>query len=119
MITEVERCKKDLIRALLCSREYERFEQAKQKIRGQDEKRVMIDEFRRKCYLMQNSFSPIEILDQMEDQFQARLELRRDRDVADYLDSELDVCRMLQRICIDVIMSIDLEIDGFEDSIEI
>ena len=116
--SEVESCKKKLIKAILESREVQRFEKAKENIGQKEEKRRQIDEFRRDCFLMQNSESPIDILDLMDEQMKERLRIRRDEEVAEYLDSELDVCRMLQRICISVIKSVDLEIEGFEDSIE-
>ena len=42
--TEVERCKKDLIRAILESGEVQRFEKAKELIAGKGEKRRQIED---------------------------------------------------------------------------
>ena len=44
-----------------------------------------------------------------------RQQARRDPLVAEYLDSELGTCRLLQEICLDVLSVTDLEIDSLKD----
>ena len=46
-------------------------------------------------------------------------ELRKDPLVRDYLFTELQMCRIIQRCANEILTSVDLEIENFADVIEI
>lgn len=118
-MNEVEKCRDDLIRAIRESQERQRFASAKERIAGNEEARKKIDDFRRKVYLTQNSEIRPDILGDMQNLFNERLQIREDPDVAEYLDAELAYCRMVQKICMRIMNIEDLELDNLMDNIRV
>ncbi len=118
---QVQERKKQLLEALRGCDEVTRFEKAREAIRGRRDIRERIDRFREQVYTSQNNSSacPEEMLNEMNRLFALREELHKDPLIADYLDSELELCRLLQDICLDVMNVSDLQIGAFERSISV
>lgn len=113
----VEECTRALLEAIRNSEEYKNFEKTKAEIEGKPEERKQVDDFRRKAYLMQNSDSSIDLLEEMTRLACERQELRKNQLVTDYLSSELSLCRMLQRISMEVMNVTDIQLDALNDAI--
>ncbi len=118
-MSTVSECKKQLLCAIRESKEMRRFETARDALKNHDAEREQIDAFRKRVFLLQNSNESIDMLDEMTGLFQVREELHENPLVGEYLDAELDLCRMLQRISMDVMNITDLELDSFSDIIPV
>ena len=112
----VDACMKALVDAVKESLPYRSFTEAKTNIRCHPEKKEQIDAFRKRVFLVQNDNETFDRLGEMNILFQEREKLMQDPLIADYLSTEAELCRMLQKICFDVMNSTDLQIDPFEDS---
>lgn len=119
MIDAVEKCTKELMEAIRTSREYMDFEEKKQEIAQHPELRGQIDDFRRKIYLLQNSDASFDLMEDMGRMFRERTELYKNTLIADYLKAELRICRILQKVSMEVMNATDVEIYGFEDVISV
>lgn len=115
----VEQCKGALLEAIRNSEEYRTFEENKDRIEKNPELKQQAQAFRRRVFLMQNSAESIDMLDEMNRLFATRTELYQNPVIAEYLTSELRLCRMLQKISMEVMGSTDLELESFEDVIPI
>ena len=115
----IENCTKELLTAIKSSEEYRKFEEKKKEIREYPEFKVQIDEFRKRVYLLQNSDSSIDLLEEMSRLLQERQELYQNPLIFEYLTSELNLCRILQRISMAILNVTDMEIDSFEDVISL
>ena len=116
-LSDLERCTRELTRAVNESPQMCRFRKISAKIALEPEKKKQIDQFRKKAFLLQNSSNAFDRTDEMRTLFHEREQLHRDPDTMEYLNAELDVCRMLQRICAVILQVADVEIDSFEDAI--
>ena len=119
MSSEVEACTRALMEAIRNSVEYRNFEQCREQVRRQPELRKIIDEFRRETYLLQNSNSSLDLADEMKRLYEKRREIRKNKVVSDYLSAEVGICRMLQKISMEVMNVTDLELDGLADVISV
>ncbi len=115
----VEQCTQELMEAIRSSEEYLDFEEKKKVIAAHPELRSQIDEFRRKVYLLQNSDASMDLLEDMGRMFRERERVYKNVLVGDYLKAELRICRILQKISMEVLNVTDVEIDGFEDVISV
>lgn len=115
----VEECTRALLEAVRNSEEYKNYEKIKAEIEGKPEARKKVDDFRQKAYLLQSSNSSIDLLDEMNRLAFERQELRKDRLVTEYLSSELSLCRMLQRISMEVMNVTDFQLEALKDVITI
>ena len=115
--SDLVRCTQELTRAVSESPQMVRFRKVSDRIALAPEKKEQIDQFRMKVFLLQNSSNAFDRTDEMRELFHVRESLHRDPDIKEYLNAELDVCRMLQRICASILQVADVEIDSFEDAI--
>lgn len=115
----LEECQEQLLEAIRESSQYRMFAQCKDRLEGMPEKKEKIDAFRRRVFLLQNESDAFDRPGEMSGLFREREELIRDPLIADYLASELSLCRLLQRICLDVMGIADLQIEPFEDCIKV
>ncbi len=114
---EVRLAEENLMKALRECPVCVRFEKAREQIKGHEEEKQIIDEFRKKAYLLSNTNDPIDVLDDMEALYEERRKIYENPRIGEYLQAEMDLCRMLQRICTHVMEVSDLEIEPFEHSI--
>ena len=119
MDKKVEECTRALIEAVRNSEEYQTFEKSKIKVEEYPELKRKTQVFRRRVFLMQNSDDSIDLLDEMNRLFAARNELYQNAIIAEYLTAELRLCRMLQKISMEVVGVTDIELESFEDVIPI
>ena len=116
-MSKVDTCEEELIRAIHESSVYRQFEESKANLAGHPDYKVQIDAFREKVYLMQKDGGDDYIEGGADALFAEREKLYENPLIADYLNTECRLCRMLQRICMDIVGIADLEISSFEDKI--
>jgi len=117
MEPEVRRRLNELIRAVRISAECREYDAARHLIDSDQEKRRSADEFRRLNYLYQNC-EDTQMPDasaQRTDLYRRREELRRDPVIDRYLRAELDLCRMLRQIGLEVLSVENLDLERMED----
>lgn len=109
--------KNELIAAIRDGKIFARYEKARKAIGEYPEKKALADGFREQSYLMavehRDGSEEIRLL------LEKRSELTADPVIAEYLAAELDLCRMLQRISMQILNVADLELDSFSESIRI
>lgn len=115
----IEKCTQDLMEAIRNSEEFKDFEKSRAEMAKYPELRQQVNEFRKRIYLLQNSDVSIDLMDEMSRLFQEREELYRNQLAAEYLASELRICRILQGISMEVMNVTDVEIDAFEEVISV
>ena len=108
----------NLLKALEESELFRVYENSRKELMQHPQYAQQMNEFRKKNYLLQASPHVLTKEEQGE-MFAERAKLRSNPLIARYLDSELDLCRTLQRICLEIINLADLGIEPFEDSISI
>ena len=111
---KLEKAKGELLDAIRESEAYQRFEEARIEMEDYPDKKARVDCFRSHSYELSNSEDPLEPPSKMEQLARDRLEVRQDPLCTRYLDAEMELCRMLQDICLSVISVIDLQIEPFE-----
>lgn len=114
MDAEVRKRAEALISSIKDCTEYRRFEQARQSLDAQPQKRKTADLFRKKNFLLQNA-AELNPPQSQEAMSLEREELRRDPVIDDYLKSELALCRMLRQLTLQLMGSVDLDLDALED----
>ena len=117
MMRNVEESKNVLLEAIRESDSFQRFNESKKKIEGREDLKRQIDDYRRRCYLLQSGSSSEELDTEIQKVRTDREILKTDPIIQEYLDSELDLCRMLQRISIEIMNVTDLQIEPFEECI--
>lgn len=118
MNDQIEKCTRDLLEALKECEEYKIFEENKERMKGHPELRSKMDEFRKKVYLIQNSNTPIDMLDEMSKLFKERQEIYKEPLVAEYIEAELHMCRILQKISMEIMGVAKVELEAFNDVID-
>jgi len=113
----IEPALQQLIEALKSSEVCRRYEAARAQIEADSDRRRQIDEFRKKAFLLQESHDFMNNHSRASQLFDERMQIRQDSAAAEYLSAELDVCRMLQYVCLQVMGVTDLQIEPFEEDI--
>ena len=113
----LDRVMDELLDEIRGSETYIRFMKASALMDEKPEKKAKADAFRSWAYELSNSEDPLEPPSRMQALAEERLRVRQDPLCAEYLDSEMALCRMLQSICLSVISVIDLQIEPFENKI--
>lgn len=116
---EITRCTEELVKALKNSEIYDAFREAGKKLEEKPELRAQIDQFRRHNYQLQNSGRNEDLFEEMAKFEKEYEDLQKNPLVNEYLRTEIQVCRMIQRCALEIMTSIDLEIEGFADAIEL
>lgn len=113
----IKECEDALLQALRSSAVIERFEKAKAAVRDDAGRHETIDSFRGSVLKLQSAPAGADMLSEMKELHRMREQVRQDPLVAEYLDAELSVCRLLQEVCRNVMNVTDLEIDTLKDLI--
>ena len=116
-MNKLNREKERFFEAIRSSNAYDRFERAKEAMKGHDDKKALIDAFRERAYLLSNSTEPLDHMDEMEALFVHRRRIRKDPLIDEYLTAEHEYCRMIQHICAEPMSLSDVQIESFEDRI--
>ena len=100
----IEESIKGLLEAIKESPEYLEFQKQSNKAR--------VDTFRADNYKVQNECDSDNLFEVVEQMGKESAELRRHPEVNAYLDAELALCKMMQRICIKLGEGIDIDVPG-------
>lgn len=98
-----------LIEAIKDSREYKNYTREKEKVARFPELKAQIDEFRIRNYKLQSMTNDDELFHKMEEFEREYEKFREDPLVSDFLAAELDFCRMMQEVNIQVTAALDFE----------
>ena len=97
----------DLIGAIKDTEEYRKYVEQKEGLKQFPELKAQIDEYRRRNFAMQMEKSAVfEKIEQFEREYEG---FREDRRVSDFLAAELVFCRMMQKMELRIIDSLDFE----------
>jgi cell fate (sporulation/competence/biofilm development) regulator YlbF (YheA/YmcA/DUF963 family) len=80
--------------------------------RSRPELKKRVDAFRGDNYRVQNECGSDNLFDVVEQMGKESAELRRHPEVNAYLDAELALCKMMQKICVKLAEGIDMDIPG-------
>ena len=110
---EIRRCTEDLIEAIRKSDVYREYEEARLALAAHPDLRNTINEFRKRSYEIQNSDSPEDVYEKMEQLERDFYMVRRNDIMNNYLQAELAICRTLQTINQELVGTVDLDILDF------
>lgn len=114
----IKQCTEALVEAIQESEAYQNYMAAKQKVEKSPELNKKVTEFRRKNYEIQNRRDGADLYKEME-RFEVEYhEIRKDPVIRDLLQYELELCRMMQRINLNLVQAVDLGITEFQDIIK-
>jgi cell fate (sporulation/competence/biofilm development) regulator YlbF (YheA/YmcA/DUF963 family) len=107
IMTNLEAATENYIAAILETDTYRTYREELEKVKQQPDLKEQIDDFRKINYVLQNShdidFGKL-------DQFEKEYENFRDNPlVSDFLAAELDFCRMMQQLNIQIMDRVDFE----------
>ncbi len=111
--TQIEEALDGLICAIHESPEYKNYQDIREKVHEQPELEQRIHAFRKKNYVTQNSVDEWDLYERVDGLEREGAEIRRDPLVNTYLDAELAICRLFQKISWEIVRSIDFDL-GFE-----
>ncbi len=114
---EVARCTIELQKAIQNSSAYEDYRKALELLKENPELKHKVDEFRGKNYQLQNSADDLDYFEEIEKLEREYREIRKHPLASSYLDKELTLCRMVQRVEEKLVGMIDLDIEAFENLI--
>lgn len=113
----VNACTQALIKAIQESEEYIHFSKLRDQVKEQPELRRQINEFRLLVFQVQNCQEPLDMYAEQLRLCRDYEEFRKDTLVNDFLQAELRICRMLQKITEDVADAVDLDSDEVSERI--
>lgn len=113
MDTIIENKVRELREAILNSEEYQNYLKYMQALKEDEELYKRANELRKKVFILQNGNNQHEQKQRLEGLATEFEMLRKDERVGDFLQHELDLCRLLQQINSLMYESIDLGIDFF------
>jgi cell fate (sporulation/competence/biofilm development) regulator YlbF (YheA/YmcA/DUF963 family) len=108
----VEKAMAGLVHAVWESSEYRRYQDIRRKVHEQPELEQRIHAFRKKNYEVQNFADGRSLYEKVDGLEREGLELRKDPLVNEYLDAELGICRLFQKINWELVQNIDFDL-GF------
>ena len=101
-----------LLEAFKESPEYVEFQKQNEILKQKPELNKRVDAFRGDNYRVQNECGSDNLFDVVEQMGKESAELRRHPEVNAYLDAELALCKMMQKICVKLAEGIDMDIPG-------
>ena len=101
-----------LLKAFKESPEYVEFQKQNEILKQKPELKKSVDAFRGDNYRVQNECGSDNLFDVVEQMGKESAELRRHPEVNAYLDAELALCKMMQKICVKLAEGIDMDIPG-------
>ena len=106
------------MQAIKESEAYRNFEEAKQEVAKDPELRKKVNQFRKRNYEIQNLEDIPDLYTEMERFEEEYKEVRRDPVIRNFLQCELEICRIMQRINLNLVQAVDLDIGDFQDIIK-
>ncbi len=111
--SRVDLAVKDLVEAVWDSPEYRRYQNIRAKVHAQPELEARIHAFRKKNYQTQNFTDERSLFDQADELEREGEQFRKNPLVNEYLDAELAICRLFQKINWELVQNIDFDL-GFD-----
>lgn len=108
-MSELDCAVNELIAAIKGTREYQVYEREKEKVKRFPDLKAQIDEFRVRNYKLQSMTNDDELFHKMEEFEREYEKFREDPLVSDFLAAELDFCRMMQKVNIEVTAALDFD----------
>ena len=104
-MSRVEELTKELTEAITDSCEYKRFKEFESEVMKRPDLKRALDDFRRENFRMQYSEDTGDVLS-------ATQELEGQQpEVEGYLAAEMELCRMVQEICMSIVEAVDFNMD--------
>ena len=115
---QVKLCTAALVEAIRDSDAYRKFMDVKRKVDSNPELRKKLNDFRKRSYELQNRKDGSDLYKEME-RFEVEYhEIRKDPMISEFLQCEVEICRIMQRINLNLALAVDLDIADFQDSIK-
>lgn len=111
--TQMETALDGLIQAIHESPEYRKYQDIRAKVHELPQLEQKIHAFRKKNYEIQNFADEWDLYERVDGLEREGAEFRKDPLVNEYLDAELAICRLFQKINGEIVQSIDFDL-GFE-----
>ncbi len=109
----VELALQNLIQAVWESPEYRRYQHIRAKVHELPQLEADIHAFRKKNYQTQNFADEHALFDQVDELEREGAQFRKNPLVNEYLDAELGICRLFQKINWELVLNIDFDL-GFD-----
>lgn len=113
MDTVIERKARELKEAIINSEEYQNHQKYIQVLREDEELYKKVNDLRKKTFILQNGNNQQEQKQKLEEAAAEFELLRKDGRVENFLQHELDLCRLLQQVNSLIYESVDLGVDFF------
>ncbi len=112
IMSQINEALEGLIQAIWEGEEYKRYQEIRAKVHEQPELEQRIHAFRKKNYEVQNRANERALYDQVDGLEREGIEFRKDPLVNEYLNAELGICRLFQRINWELVQNMDFDL-GF------
>ena len=109
---KIELCRDQLLQAIRTSSICTRYEKCRDALEAVPELKAKADDFRRRSFESQGGLSEGEDIESRHRLFRERQELNNEPLIRDFLSSELEMCRLLQNLCLSIIGVTDLGVDA-------
>lgn len=113
-MSQIDECIKQLVEAILDSREYQQYLSIREKVKREPDKEQEIHNFRRRNFLMRKNEGHLDLFDEVERLGQEFAGFRTEPLVEDYLAAELAVCRLFQKINRNLLEQVEFDL-GFDE----
>lgn len=110
---EIKRNIDALLDAVKGSEEYQEYKKQEEILDRDQELKARVYQFRSKNFMLQNEANREELFQVAEQLSQESKELRRNPQVNAYLDAELAMCKLMQKICKTLTEGIDMQVPEF------
>ncbi len=105
----INKATEDLIKAIRESDSYKNYEVQKEKVKRVPDLKRKIDEFRQQNFMLQNNVEAEQLFDQVDVFGREYEDFTEIPLVNDFLEAELDLCRLLQEVNLRITESIDFD----------
>lgn len=105
----INKATEDLIKAIRESDSYKNYEVQKEKVKRVPDLKRKIDEFRQQNFVLQNNVEAEQLFDQVDVFGREYEDFTEIPLVNDFLEAELDLCRLLQEVNLRITESIDFD----------
>lgn len=104
---DLEVCTDALLECIHKSNIYQKYLECEREISKNPRLKEQVDDLRRDCYQMHQEEDWFEASERLDEKF---AELRKKPEVNAYLEAELDLCKMIQKVAARIYGSLDLKI---------
>ena len=115
---KIRQCTENLKSAVQECEAYQGFQKARKELDAHPELREKVMAFRKRNYEIQNLKEGADVYAEMARLEEEYHEIRKNQIISDYLQNELALCRIMQRINLSLVGILDLDIGDFQDIIK-